>query len=71
MPRREVNPVSRFPARPLEEWSMDDGNVLWWILPVCEPPYVGTPLDGDWPGYHRHWTPIELPADHANYLPKE
>ena len=24
--------------RPLEEWHEDYGNVLWWILPVSEPP---------------------------------
>jgi hypothetical protein len=26
-----------------------------------EPPYAGTPLDGGWPGYHTHWTPILIP----------
>jgi hypothetical protein len=29
----------------LEEWSEEDGPVLWWRFPVDEPPYVGTPLD--------------------------
>lgn len=32
-------------ARPLAEWTEEDGNVLWWAFPVVEPPYVGTPLD--------------------------
>lgn len=72
-------------ARPLAEWTEEDGPVLWWAFPVREPPYVGTPLDvgqtvnvtttwnqgckemnayvGGWPGYHTHWTPIEVPAD--------
>lgn len=49
-------------ARTRDEWHEDYGFVLWWILPVCEPPYVGCPLCDDWPGYHTHWTPIPLPA---------
>jgi hypothetical protein len=32
-------------ARPLAEWHVDMGPVLWWRFPVDEPPYVGTPLD--------------------------
>lgn len=32
-------------ARPAEEWHEDIGDVLWWIFPVKEPPYVGSPLD--------------------------
>ena len=47
--------------RPLDEWHEDIGTVLWWHLPVEEPPYVGTPLDDDWTGYHTHWTPILTP----------
>ena len=31
-----------------EEWHEDMGDVLWWRLPVEEPPYVGSPLDMDW-----------------------
>lgn len=50
-------------ARPLADWSEDDGHVLWWRLPVTEPPYAGSPLDSDWPGYHTHWTPIEEPEE--------
>ena len=48
-------------ARPLEEWGEDYGDVLWWEFPVVEPPYVGSPLDCEWPGYHTHWTPIYVP----------
>ena len=47
--------------RTLENYHDDDGCVLWWKLPIDEPPYVGTPLDTDWPGYHTHWTPILMP----------
>ena len=31
--------------RLLAEWHEDDGEVLWWKLPITEPPYVGSPLD--------------------------
>lgn len=31
-------------ARPLSEWTEDDGDVLWWKFPVEEAPYVGSPL---------------------------
>lgn len=45
-------------ARHLNAWSEDDGDVLWWTRPVSEPPWVGTPLDSTWSGYHRWWTPL-------------
>ena len=45
-------------ARPLDEWSEEDGDAIWWTLPVCEPPWIGMPSDCDWPGYHTHWTPL-------------
>lgn len=48
-------------ARPLEEWGEDHGDVLWWKFPIEEPPYVGSPLDANWPAYHTHWTPIVMP----------
>ena len=48
-------------ARPLEEWGEDYGDVLWWKFPIEEPPYVGSPLDANWPAYHTHWTPIVMP----------
>lgn len=31
--------------RLLSEWHEDIGPVLWWIFPLSEPPYVGSPLD--------------------------
>lgn len=46
----------------LEEWHEDIGPVLWWTNPVSEPPYVGSPLDAGWPGYHTHWTEFECPT---------
>ena len=50
-------------AQPLDQWHEADGDVLWWRFPIEEPPYVGSPLDTRWPGYHTHWTRIVLPAD--------
>lgn len=47
--------------RPLDDWHEGLGDVLWWRFPVDEPPYVGSPLDLDWPGYHTHWEPISVP----------
>ncbi len=51
--------------RPLAEWREDIGPVIWWRFPLDEPPYVGSPLDCDWPEYHTHWTPIIIPLDPA------
>ena len=31
-------------ARPRSEWTEQDGDVLWWHFPICEPPYLGSPL---------------------------
>ncbi len=47
--------------RPLADWREDIGDVLWWRCPISEAPYVGTPGDSDWPGYHTHWTRIICP----------
>lgn len=48
-------------ARPLEEWHEDHGFAVWWTWQdgdwLGEPSYIGSPLCGDWPGYHTHWTP--------------
>lgn len=37
-----------FVVHPLEDWHEDDGDVLWWRLPIREPPFVSTPLSSDW-----------------------
>ena len=50
---------------PLDEWHEDVGPVLWWSFPIEEPPYAGSPLDSDWPGYHTHWSPIPIPEPPA------
>ena len=31
--------------RPINEYHEDMGPVLWWLLPIAEPPYVGGPND--------------------------
>jgi hypothetical protein len=49
-------------ARPGEEYHEDMGDMLWWRFPIDEPPYAGSPLDTDWPGYHTHFTPILIPT---------
>lgn len=45
-------------ARPRNEWHEDMGPVLWWKLPVTEPPVVGWWNDNDVPAYATHWTPL-------------
>lgn len=52
-------------ARPLADYHEDMGDVLWWIFPIEEPPYCGSPLDAAWPGYHTHWTPLIVPEQPA------
>ena len=39
----------------LEEWGEDDGECLWWKLPIEESPYVGSPLDINFPNYVTHF----------------
>lgn len=31
--------------RPFCDWHEDHGPVLWWMIPISEAPYVGSPLD--------------------------
>lgn len=59
-PDVETALAARVP-RPACQWHEDMGDVLWWKLPVEEPPWVGTPNDSDWRGYHTHWTPLLVP----------
>lgn len=56
--------------RPRDEYGDDDRNVLWWRVPVEEPPFCGTPNDSDWPegedglpeGYYTHWSYLPNPS---------
>jgi hypothetical protein len=45
--------------RPASEWHDDFGDVLWWRLPVEEPPYVGSPMEYGWrDDYYTHFSPL-------------
>lgn len=44
--------------RHLRVYHEDYGPVLWWTRPISEPPWVGSPLYEEWPGYHQWWTPL-------------
>lgn len=56
---------------PLDAWAESDGDALWWRFPVSEPPYVGSPLDDDFPGYVTHWTRIRVPTEPESSQPKK
>ena len=71
--------TTHFRIRPFAEWHEEDGAVLWFTLPIQEPPWCGTPNDDDWPWV---WTKKEdtcwclLPSffiddDAAKFLSKE
>lgn len=49
--------------RPYDEWDAYYDVVLWWLLPIDEPPYLGHPDCSDWPFTEEHygslyWTPL-------------
>ena len=48
---------------PIEEWHEDGGPGLWWVFPVVEAPYCGSPLDVYFPDYVTHFTRIILPIE--------
>lgn len=43
-----------------EDWHEEDGFVLWWVFPICEPPIVRDPRAGLSVRY-THWTRIDVP----------
>jgi hypothetical protein len=51
------------PPKPIADWREDVGPVMWWKFPITEEPYVGTPLDDDFPDHVTHWTPIPVPDE--------
>lgn len=56
--RRTAEAADFLEMYPLDSYHEDFGSVLWWKLPVDEPPYCGMPEDGGWPGYHTHWSKV-------------
>ncbi len=55
-----------FKLHEASEWHDDLGDVLWWRIPIEEPPWVGSPLAGDWPDdddYYTHWSFIPIPDE--------
>lgn len=57
--RKQLNSLIYPVAKLAEEWSEEDGNVIWHKFPIDEPPYVGTPLDSNWiDDYYTHWQPL-------------
>lgn len=76
----QVVPMSKL--RKLDRWHEDDGPVLWWKLPITEPPYVGTPLDmpdtiyvAVYVGKDNYQYPIQVgggwPGYHTHWTPYE
>lgn len=51
---------------PIEQYHEDMGPVTWWAFPICEPAWIGTPNDSDWPNYHTHFTPHPSPPPPPN-----
>lgn len=45
----------------IDEWHEDDGECLWWKVPIIEAPYVGSPLDEMFPSDLTHFTNIIEP----------
>lgn len=55
--------------RPASEYHEDYGAVLWWNLPVAEPPYVGSPLDVAFDHeFYTHWTELIVPDTDGSEL---
>jgi len=61
-----ANVLERQIPQPIEDWSDDDGDCLWWKFPIEESPYCGSPLDLEWreknyDGYYTHFTRLTVP----------
>lgn len=51
---------------PAEEWNEDDFFVIWWRLPIEEPPYIGSPMCDDWTeNYYTHFTRLIEPKEES------
>jgi hypothetical protein len=47
---------------PRAEYHEDFGDVLWWTVPISEPPFVGSPQNSD-------WDDEEMTCTHFSLLP--
>lgn len=47
--------------KPGAEWRQVDGIVLWWSFPIVDSPYLGTPLDAQFPVSVTHFTRLPQP----------
>lgn len=47
----------------LDDWGEDDSICLWWKFPIEEEPYVGSPLDVNFPNDVTHFTRIIIPDE--------
>lgn len=53
---------------PIDEWGEEDGDVLWWRLPVEEPPQVTSPISSDWTeNYYTHYSKLPFVWTHPEY----
>ena len=48
---------------PIDNWTEEDGECLWWCFPIEEAPYVGSPLCEDFPSYVTHFTRLFEPIE--------
>lgn len=48
----------RTPKR-LDEWTEEDGDVLWWVFPIEEAPYCGSPKDCGHTVEMRHYVMVD------------
>lgn len=58
--------VTPFPTDvllPEHLYHEDFGNVIWWVVPIMEPPWVGSMLDDDFePDYYTHFSFLPQPT---------
>ena len=62
-----LKPIEMNHVFPREEWTEDNGIVLWWFFPISEPPFLGTPFDENFPDWVTHWTPLIVPKNPENH----
>lgn len=66
MPVTKVNELKTLVLHAHEDYHEDDGDVLWWLLPIVEPPYLGSTLALDFP-----WDLDEAPKNlYWSYVPE-